>query len=69
MRRFLTLVFTVALAVAIAPEARADHKGKVPWLEPTEGFQKARMTGQADHALLHGRLVRSLQAAGSRCIL
>ena len=46
MRRFLTLALAAGLTLAIAPEVRADHKGKVPWLEPTQGFQQARMTGK-----------------------
>lgn len=39
----------VALAVLLgaAPAARADHKGKVPWVEdPAVGMQKAKALGR-----------------------
>ena len=46
MRQLLSLALTAGIVAFAAPEALADHKGKVPWLEPTEGFQQARMTGK-----------------------
>lgn len=45
-RTFLALAAAAVLTVA-APDARADHKGKIPWVEdPTAGFAQARREGK-----------------------
>lgn len=45
-RAFPALALATLFAVA-APEARADHKGKIPWVtDPTQGFAQARRDGK-----------------------
>jgi hypothetical protein len=38
---------TAAMVVVGAPQARADHRGKITnWQEPDQGFQTARQSGK-----------------------
>jgi ABC-type sugar transport system substrate-binding protein len=47
MRRTLFAVALAAVMALAAPEARADHKGKIPWVtDPTQGFAQARREGK-----------------------
>ena len=37
----------LALALVTAPEAQADHKGKISWVEDVEaGFKQAKASGK-----------------------
>jgi hypothetical protein len=46
-RGALPALALAALFAVAAPEARADHKGKIPWVtDPTQGFAQARREGK-----------------------
>jgi hypothetical protein len=47
VRGALPALALAALFAVAAPEARADHKGKIPWVtDPTQGFAQARREGK-----------------------
>lgn len=45
--RLAAFAVAFSLVAVAAPEARADHKGKIPWVEDVEaGFKQAKATGK-----------------------
>lgn len=47
MKKFGVLVAVAAVAMFAAPAAHADHKGKVSWVTPDNGFAQAKKSGKA----------------------